>query len=134
MAVIDKRRTSSDDRARAVSVIGEVAGMDCVLLDDEISTGGTMMEAAEILKADGAARVCAYATHGVFGAGAVDRVVESPLDEIVVTDTIPVTATHPKIRILSVADLFGEAIRRLHSGLSLTEMVENPLDYLNDSH
>ena len=127
MAVIDKRRPS-DDSAEVVNVIGDVAGKRCVIVDDLISTGGTLTGAAVALRAKGAATVDVVATHGVFTEGALRRLHEAPIDEICVTDTIPFPSgprsfdDAPRLRILSVAPLIAEAIVRVHEGRSVSEL------------
>ena len=127
IAVIDKRRPR-DDTVEIVNVIGDVKGAECVIIDDLISTGGTLASAAVALRANGAMAVDIVATHGVLSDGAIARLHEAPVDEICITDTIPYhSGSHsfddaPKLRILSVAPLIAEAIVRVHEGRSVSEL------------
>jgi len=130
IAIIDKRRPK-DDTVEVIHVVGDVDGQHCVVLDDLISTGGTLVNAAAALKANGAKSVDVVATHGVFTPGAVQRLHDSPIEEICVTDTIPLPKddsddgsfdSHPRLRVLSVAPLIAEAIVRVHEGRSVSEL------------
>jgi ribose-phosphate pyrophosphokinase len=122
LAIVDKRRVSPD-QAKAVHVIGEVAGKRCVLVDDMISTGGTISEAAFALRENGATEVHVAAAHGVFCGPAKQRLEAAPIDSIVVTDTIPQTPMTPKgVVVLSVGDLLGDAILRIHQGRSVSKL------------
>jgi ribose-phosphate pyrophosphokinase len=123
LAVIDKRR-SDDGTAEVMNVIGEVGGRTCVIADDIIDTAGTIQKAAHALKANGAARVLACAVHGVLSGPAIKRIEESPLDELIVTNTIPLTPEReiPKIKVLSVARLLGQAIRSIHEETSVSSL------------
>ena len=127
LAIIDKRRPR-DDVTEVVHVIGDVAGSNCVIVDDLISTGSTLANAAVALRAKGAVTVDVVATHGVFTMGALERLHEAPIDEICITDTIPLADgqrafdDHPKLRMLSVAPLIAEAIVRVHEGRSVSEL------------
>src|ERR671912_2033196 len=115
LAVIDKRR--SEEGPEVMNVIGDVDGRTCIIQDDIIDTAGTIQKAANALKANGAARVLACAVHGVLSGPAIKRIEESPLDELIVTNTIPLTAERErcsKIKVLSVARLLGQAIRSIH--------------------
>jgi ribose-phosphate pyrophosphokinase len=106
-------------------VIGEIEGRNCVIMDDMIDTAGTLVKAAEVLKERGAQSVYAYCTHPVFSGPAVDRIKASHIDEVVITNTIPMSAAAkacPKIRQLSVAFLFAESIRRISDGESVTSL------------
>jgi ribose-phosphate pyrophosphokinase len=105
-------------------VIGEVKGQDAILLDDMIDTAGTITQAAAALKAEGARQVLAACTHPVLSGPAMDRLQESCIDEVVVTNTIPVR-DHParkKITVLTVAPLLGEAIKRIHTETSVSSL------------
>jgi ribose-phosphate pyrophosphokinase len=116
LAVIDKMRTSPN-QAKAMSVIGEVQGKIAIILDDMIDTAGTLVEAGEMLKRNGAVKVFAAATHGVFSGEAVSRIQNSEIERVVVTDTIPlsVEASHlDKIVQLTVAEILANAIREIH--------------------
>jgi len=127
IAIIDKRRPR-DDAVEVVHVVGDVAGMHAVIVDDLISTGGTLISASEALKGKGATGVDVVATHGLLTEGALERLREAPIDEICVTDTIPVSDparvldNHPRLRVLSVAPLIAEAIGRVHEGKSVSEL------------
>ncbi len=124
LGIVDKRRTKPNV-AEIMNVIGEVHGKTAVLLDDMIDTAGTLTQAANALMDKGAAKVYAYASHGVLSGPAVERIQKSPIEEVVITDTIalsPAAAACPKIKTLSVAKLFGEAIRRIHTGDSLSSL------------
>jgi ribose-phosphate pyrophosphokinase len=124
LGIVDKRRTKPNV-AEIMNVIGEVHGKVAVILDDMIDTAGTLTQAANALMDKGATRVYAYATHAVLSGPAVERITKSPIEEVVVTDTIalaPAAAASPKIRALSVAELLAEAIRRIHSADSLSSL------------
>jgi ribose-phosphate pyrophosphokinase len=122
LAIVDKRRISPD-QAKAMHVIGEVAGKRCILVDDMISTGGTISEAAVALRDHGAAEVHVCATHGVFCGPARQRLEAAPVDSIVVTDTIPKSEATPRgVTVLSVGDLLGDAILRIHQGRSVSKL------------
>nr|WP_301282924.1 ribose-phosphate pyrophosphokinase [Halomonas sp. 707D7] len=124
LAIIDKRRPQAN-QAQVMHIIGEIEGRTCVVVDDMIDTAGTLCKAGEALKDHGAARVVAYATHPILSGPAVDNITSSVLDEVVVTDTIPL-AEHArrsgKIRQLSVAGLIAEAIRRVSNEESVSAM------------
>ncbi len=121
MAIIEKRREGNDDRAEVVNVIGEVRGKRAIIVDDEIDTGGTLVETSRALEREGALEIYGSATHGVLSDPAIDRIRDSALLEVVITDTIPLPAAHrlDKIKVLSVAPLIGEAITRIHRGDSV---------------
>ena len=115
LAIIDKRRPKPNV-AKVMNIIGDVAGRTCVLMDDMVDTANTLCEAAIALKEQGASKVVAYSTHPVLSGSAIERITNSQLDELVVTDTIPLradAAACPKIRQLSTAELFAETIRRI---------------------
>ncbi len=115
LAIIDKRRPRPNESV-VMNIIGDVEGRTCVLVDDMVDTANTLCEAAHALKAQGAVRVCAYCTHPVLSGPAMERITRSELDELVVTDTIPLrkeAQESPKIRVLSVAELMAETIRRI---------------------
>jgi ribose-phosphate pyrophosphokinase len=124
LAIIEKRRIGNDDHAESLNVIGEVAGMTALTFDDEVDTGGSLTSAAEALAKRGVKEVYACATHPILSNQATARVADSPLKELVVTDTIPVPQDkrNGKINVLSVAPMLGEAIRRIHEGQSVGEM------------
>jgi ribose-phosphate pyrophosphokinase len=121
MAIIEKRREANDDRAQVMNVIGEVRGKRAIIVDDEIDTGGTMVETAGALEREGVLEMYGCATHGVLSNPAIDRIRDSGLAEVVITDTIPLTPENriDKIKVLSVAPLIGEAITRIHQGDSV---------------
>jgi ribose-phosphate pyrophosphokinase len=123
LAIMDKRRTGINE-AQIMRVIGEVKDQDTILLDDMIDTAGTIDQAALALKAEGARRVIAACTHAVLSGPAMDRLETSIIDEVVVTNTIPVRE-HParkKITVLTVAPLLGEAIKRIHTETSVSSL------------
>lgn len=107
-------------------LVGNVKDCDCVLVDDMIDTAGTLVKAAEILKEAGARRVFAVATHGVLSSPAASRITDSIIEEVVVTDSIPIPAdkSSPKIKQLSVAPLLAESIRRIHLEESVSSLFE----------
>ncbi len=124
LAIIDKRRPKANV-SEVMHVIGEIDGRNCVIMDDMIDTAGTLTKAAEVLKERGAKKVYAYCTHPVFSGPAIERIAKSELDEVVVTNTIPlheVAQACPKVRQLSVAFLFAETIRRISDGESVTSL------------
>ncbi|HXI31520.1 MAG TPA: ribose-phosphate pyrophosphokinase [Vicinamibacterales bacterium] len=124
LAVIDKRRTD-DGTAEVMNVIGEVEGRTCILQDDIIDTAGTITKGATALKANGAARVIACAVHGVLSGPAIDRIEKSPIDKLIVTNTIPLSAAgqaSSKIVVLSVARLLGQAIKSIHEETSVSSL------------
>jgi len=124
LAIIDKRRPQPN-QAEVMNIIGEVEGKTCVLIDDMIDTAGTLCLAAAALKKQGARRVVAYITHPVLSGPAVERVGNSELDELVVTDTIPLSesaAACDKIRQLGVAELLAETMRRLAHDESVSSL------------
>ncbi len=124
LAIIDKRRPQAN-MAQVMNVIGSVDGKTCVMIDDLVDTAGTLCEASKILKSRGAVRVVAYITHPVLSGPAVSRVEKSVLDELVVTDTIPLSeeaAACAKIRQLSVAELLAETIRRISYAESVSSL------------
>ena len=121
LALSEKRRVSNDDQVQALHLIGEVAGHDALIIDDEVDTAGTLVEVATLLKEQGAHDIYAAATHGVLSGRAVERIEESPLKQVIVTDTLPARryVNSGKIGVVSVAPLLGEAIQRIHSGQSV---------------
>jgi ribose-phosphate pyrophosphokinase len=124
LAIIDKRRAAANV-SEVMHVIGDIEGRNCVIMDDMIDTAGTLVKAAEVLKERGANRVYAYCTHPVFSGPAIERITNSQLDEVVITNTIPLSAAAlacKKIRQLSVAFLFAETIRRISDGESVTSL------------
>jgi len=124
LAVVDKRRTE-DGSAEVMNVIGDVEGRTCILQDDIIDTAGTIQKAASALAAAGAARVLACAVHGVLSGPAIERIESAPVDQLIVTNTVPLRAeAQPckKIVVLSVARLLGQAIRSIHEETSVSSL------------
>ncbi len=124
LAIIDKRRPKANV-SEVMNVIGEVKGRTCVIMDDMVDTAGTLCKAAEVLKAEGAKKVVAYCTHAVLSGNAVARIAESAIDELVVTDTIPLredARACKKIRALSVAGLLAETILRIFTEDSVSSL------------
>jgi ribose-phosphate pyrophosphokinase len=121
LAIVDKRRTTAD-KSEVMNIIGEVAGSDIVIFDDIISTAGTITQAAEVLKTAGARKIIAAATHPVFSGQALEKLEESPVEEVIVTNSIPLRdgTRCSKIKVLDVSPLLGEAIRRIHTGESIS--------------
>ena len=121
LAVAEKRRTGNDDCTEVMQLIGNVAGRDALIIDDEIDTAGTVCEVAELLRAEGAQTVYAAATHGLFSPPALERLAESAIHSVVSTDTVPRPPGCPAERFetVSIAPLLGEAIRRIHEGESV---------------
>lgn len=128
MAIIDKRRFDDSEKAHSTALIGEVKGKDVIIFDDEIATGGSIVEAARILRTFDVKRVRIGVTHAVFSGNVAQKLREAELDEIVVTDTIPISMCMQKeisnLKILSTASMFGNAISRIHCGRSISEMFE----------
>jgi ribose-phosphate pyrophosphokinase len=124
LAIIDKRREKANV-SEVMNIIGDVAGRSCVIVDDIVDTAGTLTQAARALKEEGAAHVYAAITHPVLSGPAVKRISESPLEELVVTDSIPLrddAVECPKIRVESIASLLGEAIRRINNEESVSSL------------
>ncbi len=125
LAIIDKRR-SEDGTAEVMNVVGDVAGRTCILQDDIIDTAGTIVKAANALKANGAARVFACAVHGVLSGPAIERLESAPIDQVIITNTIPLTPEKQKgcrkFKQLSVARLLGQAIRSIHEETSVSSL------------
>ncbi|OGP84873.1 MAG: phosphoribosylpyrophosphate synthetase [Deltaproteobacteria bacterium RBG_16_54_11] len=124
LAIIDKRRERANV-AQVMNIIGKVKGKTSVILDDMVDTAGTLTEAAKALKEHGAAAIFACCTHPVLSGSAIQKINDSPLEELIVTDTIPINqeaGSCKKIKVLSVADLFGEAIKRIHNNESVSSL------------
>ncbi len=121
LAIIEKRRMGNDEKTEALNVIGDVEGREAILVDDEVLTGGTLAEGAKLLIKRGATAVSAACTHALLSGSAVARLSEGPIEEMVVTDTVPIPPEKrlPNLTILSLAPLIGEAIRRINSGHSV---------------
>jgi ribose-phosphate pyrophosphokinase len=124
LVIIDKRRSKAN-QSEVMNIIGEVDGKNCVMIDDMVDTAGTLCQAASALKANGAATVAAYITHAVLSGPAVSRISDSELDEIVVTDTIPLNEAAQactRIRQLSIAELLAETMRRIADEESVSSL------------
>jgi ribose-phosphate pyrophosphokinase len=124
LAVIDKRR-SDDGTAEVMNVIGDVEGRTCILQDDIIDTAGTITKGATALKVNGASRIIACAVHGVLSGPAIERIEKSPIDKLIVTNTIPLSsagAACNKVVVLSVARLLGQAIKSIHEETSVSSL------------
>jgi ribose-phosphate pyrophosphokinase len=124
LAIIDKRRPTANV-AQVMNIIGEVEGKVVVLLDDMVDTAGTLTNSAGALKEHGAQSVYACCTHPVLSGKAIQRINDSPIEELIVTDTIPINQESnrcKKIKVLPVAELFGEAIKRIHNNESVSSL------------
>jgi len=121
LAIMEKRRLGNDDRTQILTVIGEVKDKVALIVDDEIDTAGTLTNNVNTLIDRGAKEVYFCATHPLFYGPAVKRITESPVKEVVVTDSVPVKGSKKleKVTVLSIAPLLGEAIRRIHTGQSV---------------
>ena len=126
LAIIEKRRLGNNDSTEALNIIGEVNGRTALTVDDEIDTAGSLVGVVDTLLAHGAREIYSCATHPVLSGKAVERISCSPVKEVVVTDTIPLTDQKKldKITVLSMSSLLGEAIHRIHTGLSVGAMFE----------
>ncbi len=127
LAIVHKRRLSGSN-VEAQEIIGEVSGRNILMCDDIISTAGTVCSAAALIKERGAEKLYVGATHGIFAAQALDRLAQAPIDQVVVTDTIPQNKTSKKIsniKVLSVAAMLGEAIKRIHRNESVSNLFNN---------
>lgn len=118
LVIVDKRREKANE-SEVMNVIGDVANKDVIIVDDMIDTAGTIVKAADVFKKQGAKSVIACCTHPVLSGKAYDRIENGALDELIVTDTIPLTKEISKIKILSVAPIFGEVIRRVYHNESV---------------
>jgi ribose-phosphate pyrophosphokinase len=124
LAIIDKRRPKANV-SQVMHIIGDVEGRTCVLVDDLVDTAGTLCKAAKALKEHGAAKVVAYCTHAVLSGPAISNISNSVLDELVVTDSIPLSEEAQacaQVRQLSIAELLGESMRRMHTGESVSSL------------
>ena len=125
MAIIDKRRIGNSDEVIPKHLIGNVKSLNALIIDDEVASAGTLCKAAEFLKMKGAKSVTAAVVHPVLSGNAIEKINASPLDELVVTDTIPLHQKRdmcPRITVLSVAPLFAQAIQRIHNGDSISSL------------
>ncbi|MBI5744888.1 MAG: ribose-phosphate pyrophosphokinase [Elusimicrobia bacterium] len=122
LVIIDKRRPRPNE-AVVYNIIGDVKGKTCFIFDDLVDTAGTLVQVANSIKEHGAAKIIAAASHGVLSRDAIDRIDRSPIEELILTDTIPVNASKSaKIKIVSVAPILAEAIKRNHMGESISEL------------
>ncbi len=129
LAIIEKRRSLDGGKTKMHNLIGDVKGMTCMLIDDEIDTAGTLTKAAAYIKQEGATQIYAFATHPVFSHPAAERLGDSPIDHLVVTNSLPIPAADserigPKLEVLTVGPLLGETIHRIHQGVSVGAMFE----------
>jgi ribose-phosphate pyrophosphokinase len=126
LAIMEKRRVGNDDRTDTLNVIGEVKGRVALTVDDEIDTGGSLVNTVATLEERGVTEVYACCTHPIFSGPAIERIADCPVKEVVVTDTVPVKDGNKldKITVLSIAPLLGEAISRIHTGQSIGAMFE----------
>ena len=127
LAIIEKRRLGNADTTETLNIIGEVTGKRAITVDDEIDTAGSLCHAVDALLKAGAREVYSCCTHPVFSGPALERIMKSPVKEVVVTDTIPVNGPRKldKITVLPMAQLLGEAIHRIHTGMSIGAMFED---------
>ena len=134
LAIVEKRRLGNVDRTEVMNIIGEVGGKTAVIIDDEIDTAGSLIEAVTALEDAGARQIYSCATHGVFSGSALEKIAQSPLTEVIVTDTIPLPpeADDPRITVLSVAPLFGEAIKRIHRGESVGALFSSEVQMVEE--
>jgi ribose-phosphate pyrophosphokinase len=134
LAIVEKRRVGNEDKTELMNIIGEVAGRTAVIIDDEIDTAGSLLEAVAALVAEGAKAVYSCATHGVFSDKSIERIEASPITEVIITDTIPLPADadREKITVLSIAPLFGEAIKRIHRGSSVGALFSSEVQLVEE--
>ena len=121
MVIVDKRREKANE-SEVMNIIGDVEGKDVILIDDMVDTAGTMVKAASVLKKKGATSVMACATHAVLSGPAYERINEGELDELVITNTLNLRQQCDKIKVLTVAPLFGEVIRRVYHNESVNSL------------
>ena len=134
LAIVEKRRVGNVDRAELMNIIGNVRGKTAIIIDDEIDTAGSLMEAAGALEANGAKEIYSCASHGVFSTSAIERIAGSSIAEVIVTDTIPLpdSAREERVTVLSVAPLFGEAIKRIHRGESVGALFSSEVEMVEE--
>ena len=134
LAIVEKRRVGNQDKTELMNIIGEVAGRTAVIIDDEIDTGGSLLEAVGALVEEGASAIYSCATHGVFSPSSLERIQASPITEVIVTDTIPLPAqaNRDRITVLSIAPLFGEAIKRIHRGESVGALFSSEVQLVEE--
>ncbi len=126
IALVDKRRDGNDDRAISSNVIGEIKGKNALIFDDEVDTAGSIMETINVVKKFGAKDVYVGCTHGILSGPAIERIKKSELRELVMTNTVPLPKEKQieKITVISISELFGEAIKRIHEETSIGELFE----------
>jgi len=126
IALVDKRRDGNDDKAIATSVIGEIAGKNALVFDDEVDTAGSIMETVNVIKKYGAKDVYVGCTHGILSGPAIERIKNSELKELVMTSTVPLTEEKQidKIVVVSISELFAEAIKRINEATSIGELFQ----------
>ena len=126
IALVDKRRDGNDDRAIATSVIGEIKGKNALVFDDEVDTAGSIMETVEVIKKFGVKDVYVGCTHGILSGPAIDRIKNSEIKELVMTSTVPLSKEKQidKIVVVSISELFAEAIKRIHEETSIGELFD----------
>jgi ribose-phosphate pyrophosphokinase len=127
IAFIEKRRSINDARVEALTLIGDVRGHDVIIVDDEVDTGGSIVQAVDVVKKNGARDIYLAFIHPLFSKSAAQRLADLPIKHIITTDTVPIPAAKMKplegrITVLSIAPLLGEVIRRAHEGRSVGEM------------
>ena len=127
IAMLDKRREGNNDKAIGTTIIGDVKGKNAIIFDDEIDTAGSMMETVRVLNEFGAKSVYAACTHGVLSGPAIERIKNSPIKELVITNTIPLPEEKQidKIKVVSIAPLFAETIKRLNERKPLGELLKS---------
>jgi ribose-phosphate pyrophosphokinase len=126
LALIEKRRSPDGSSTEVMNLIGEVQGRDVLIIDEEIDTAGTIVNAARFVQSHGARRLYALATHAIFSTPALERLREAPFEEIIVTNTVAIPAERmlPNITVLDVGPLLGEVIQRIHFGQSVGEIFD----------
>jgi ribose-phosphate pyrophosphokinase len=134
LAIIEKRRVGNLDRAELMNVIGDVRGRRAIIVDDEIDTASTLLEIVRALEREGVTEIYACATHGILSGPAIDRIRDSHLQEVVITDSIPLPAAKriPQITQISVAPLIGEAIKRIHRGESVGALFSSEVSFTQE--
>ncbi len=127
LAFVEKRRIGNDPRAQALTVIGEVEGKNAIIVDDEVDTAGTLVEAVELLKHTGAKKIYTVCTHATLSNPAIERLRSAPIEEFICTDTVPIPPEKclPNFKIISVAPMLAETIMRTHEGRSVGEYLKD---------
>jgi ribose-phosphate pyrophosphokinase len=124
LAIVEKRRIGNDGRTQTMGLIGNIEGRNAIIVDDEVDTAGSILQAARVVKEHGARDIYGAATHGVLSGPAIHRLAKGDIDDLVLTDTLPLAPEKhlPRITVLSVAELFAGAIERIHEGHSVAEL------------